>query len=321
MKEGPAGTADEEPSATPAEGAVAGTGNSADGADAEDAKVTAESPDAEDTEVAEDTVDSAVTTETSDPEKTPAAAATEDTADGVGAAETPADASGPQPVIATAVVSGDSTDVTAPVTDSFAALSLTKKVPAEEPADTGVTHTVNPSGSTAVPADSRRARRTREAEAAAAKTGSSRTTRMLVLIGSILIIVLLGIWLATVVADSNREEGVLEDSVAPIDLEAGACIQDFQSVNSEVTVVTCETPHNAQLVASESYLNSDSFPGPDALATKAEEVCSSVMYTDAASKYVDLELNRAVPTQSSWDTGDRRVDCFVVAPGDRKSVV
>ncbi|MBD8044572.1 septum formation family protein [Arthrobacter sp. Sa2BUA2] len=248
-----------------------------------------------------------------------------DTAEDGGAADiagtsSPAGSTGAQPIIATAVVSGDSTDVSAPVTDSFASLSLTKKVPAGDPADTGITHVVRPSGSTAVPADSRRARRTREAEEAAAKiSGSSRTTRMLVLIGSILIIVLLGIWLATVVADSNREEGVLEDSVAPIDLEAGACIQDFQSVNAEVTVVTCDTPHNAQLVASESYLNSDSFPGPDALAAKAEEVCSSVMYTDAASKYADLELNRAVPTQSSWDAGDRRVDCFVVAPGEELS--
>jgi len=217
------------------------------------------------------------------------------------------------PAIRTSTVQSGSSDVAAPVTDSFESLTLTKK----DPEDTGVTHTVNPSGSSAVPADSRRARRTREAEEAAARSkGPGKTTRALVLLGSILIVVLLGIWLATIIADSNREEGVLEDSVAPVDLEAGACLQDFQSVNSEVTVVTCETPHNAQLVATQSYADSDTFPGTDALAAKAEEVCSSVIYTDAASKYTDLELNRAVPTQSSWDAGDRRVDCFVVAPGE-----
>lgn len=217
------------------------------------------------------------------------------------------------PTIQTSTVQSGSTDVAAPVTDSFESLTLTKK----DPEDTGVTHTVNPSGSSAVPADSRRARRTREAEEAAARSkGPGKTTRALVLLGSILIVVLLGIWLATIIADSNREEGVLEDSVSPVDLEAGACLQDFQSVNSEVTVVTCETPHNAQLVASQSYADSDTFPGTNALAAKAEEVCSSVIYTDAASKYTDLELNRAVPTQSSWDAGDRRVDCFVVAPGE-----
>jgi len=217
------------------------------------------------------------------------------------------------PSIQTSTVQSGSTDVAAPVTDSFESLTLTKK----DPEDTGLTHTVNPSGSSAVPADSRRARRTREAEEAAARgKGPGRTTRALVLLGSILIVVLLGIWLATVIADSNREEGVLEDSVSPVDLEAGACLQDFKSVNAEVTVVTCETPHNAQLVATQSYAESESFPGTDALAAKAEEVCSSVIYTDAASKYTDLELNRAVPTQSSWDSGDRRVDCFVVAPGE-----
>ncbi|MFZ3451911.1 septum formation family protein [Arthrobacter sp. 7Tela_A1] len=223
----------------------------------------------------------------------------------------------PAPVIAAATVAAGGSDVSAPVTDSFASLSLTKKVPAEDPADTGITHVVTPSGSSAVPGDSRRARRTREAEEAAAKnSGASKTTRMLVLIGSILIVVLLGIWLATIVADGNREAGVLQDSVKPVDLEAGACLQDFQSVNAEVTVVTCDTPHNAQLVASQTYPDSDTFPGTDALAAKAEEVCSSVIYTDAASKYTDLELNRAVPTQGSWDSGDRRVDCFVVAPGE-----
>ncbi|MER2135693.1 MAG: septum formation family protein [Arthrobacter sp.] len=220
---------------------------------------------------------------------------------------------GGAPSIQTSMVQSGSTNVAAPVTDSFESLALTKK----DPVDTGLTHTVNPSGSSAVPADSRRARRNREAEEAAARgKGPGKTTRALVLLGSILIVVLLGIWLATIIADSNREEGVLEDSVAPVDLEAGACLQDFQSVNSEVTVVTCETPHNAQLVASQSYGESDTFPGTDALAARAEEVCSSVIYTDAASKYTDLELNRAVPTQSSWDAGDRRVDCFVVAPGE-----
>ncbi|MER2136556.1 MAG: septum formation family protein [Arthrobacter sp.] len=215
--------------------------------------------------------------------------------------------------IQTSAVQSGSADITAPVTDSFESLTLTKK----DPVETGLTHTVNPSGSSAVPSDSRRARRTREAEEAAARgKGAGKTTRALVLLGSILIVVLLGIWLATVIADSNREEGVLEDSVSPVDLEAGACLQDFQSVNSEVTVVTCETPHNAQLVATSSYADSDTFPGTSALAAKAEEVCSSVIYTDAASKYTDLELNRAVPTQNSWDAGDRRVDCFVVAPGE-----
>jgi len=224
---------------------------------------------------------------------------------------------GAHPTIATSTLKSDSNDVAAPVTDSFASLSLTKKVATEDPADTGITHKVNPSGSTAVPADSRRARRTREAEEAAAKSnGTSRTTRMLALIGSILVIVLLGIWLATIVADSNRGDGVLEDSVAPVDLDAGACLQDFKSVNADVTVVTCDTEHNAQLVATQSYPGADAFPGADALAAKAEEVCSSVMYTDGASKYSDLELNRAVPTQSSWDAGDRRVDCFVVSPSE-----
>ena len=217
------------------------------------------------------------------------------------------------PQIHTATFRGGSSDVAAPVTDSFESLTLRKK----DPEDTGVVHTVNPSGASAVPADSRRARRTREAEEAAARgKGPSKTTRTLVLLGSILIVVLLGIWLATVIADSNRGEGVLEDSVSPVELESGACLKDFQSVNAEVTVVTCETAHNAQLVATSSYSDSDTFPGTDALAAKAEEVCSSVIYTDAASKYTDLELNRAVPTQSSWNTGDRRVDCFVVAPSE-----
>ena len=216
------------------------------------------------------------------------------------------------PKIQTSVLKQDETDVAGPVTDSFASLSMTKK----DAEDSGLIHTVNPSGSSALPADSRRARRTREAEEAAKSKGASRTTRMLVLLGSILIVVLLGIWLATIIADSNREAGVLEDSVAPVDLEAGACLKDFQSVNAEVTVVTCDTAHNAQLVATQSYAESDSFPGTDSLAAKAEEVCSSVIYTDAASKYTDLELNRAVPTQNSWNAGDRRVDCFVVAAGE-----
>lgn len=109
-------------------------------------------------------------------------------------------------------------------------------------------------------------------------------------------------------------DGIIAENVLPIDLEAGQCLRDFVDINTESTVVTCSTPHNAQLLATEFYADGDDFPGEEALALRAQEVCDGVDLDEgAASRYENLELLRVTPQQNAWSDGDRRVDCLVTS--------
>ncbi|MCC3268452.1 septum formation family protein [Arthrobacter gengyunqii] len=170
----------------------------------------------------------------------------------------------------------------------------------------------------AVPADSRRSRRDAESPAAAPTSGNGGSKRTLLIIGVLGVLAVLVVLFFTVVLGSEKEPGVLEENVAPIELDAGACLAGFTGVNEPATVVTCETPHNAQLVASATYPDSDEFPGTDALSERATEVCSEVRYSDVLTDSPDLDLqeNKVIPTRESWDDGDRRIDCFVVSNGE-----
>ena len=102
----------------------------------------------------------------------------------------------------------------------------------------------------------------------------------------------------------------------PADIESkdyrlGDCFADFDSNASKARAVECTTPHSAQLGAVFNYKASDSFPGTNALQEKGREVCRTVLLNEASSKYKLLQQN-VYPSSTSWDSGDRRVDCFIV---------
>ncbi len=107
-------------------------------------------------------------------------------------------------------------------------------------------------------------------------------------------------------------EGVIAEEVSPLDLQQGQCLQGFEDINSEVTVVTCDTPHNAQLVSTFTYPENAGYPGKDALRQKAAETCEGAdLNADAIRKYDNLRQTEASPGETTWSNGDRRVDCYV----------
>lgn len=105
----------------------------------------------------------------------------------------------------------------------------------------------------------------------------------------------------------------LPREAAPADFRLGDCFSDFKPEAQKANVVACDTPHSAQLVANYTYEDGDVYPGADALRAKALEACQAVTLSAAASEYV-LNYERVYPSSTSWDAGDRRADCFVVAP-------
>lgn len=126
----------------------------------------------------------------------------------------------------------------------------------------------------------------------------------------------------------NENPGVLEtaatpaatplplprEGVQPADYALGDCFKDFDPEALASTVVACDTGHSAQLVALYRYPEGDAYPGAEALKAKALEACQAARLGPAANEY-QLNYQRSFPSSTSWDSGDRRVDCYVTAPG------
>lgn len=102
------------------------------------------------------------------------------------------------------------------------------------------------------------------------------------------------------------------EGVSPLDFRLGDCFKDFDPNATSSTVVACDTEHSAQLVAVHHYPEGDAYPGQDALRNKGREVCQGAKLNGAEANYVLLQRT-AFPSTTSWETGDRRVDCYVTA--------
>jgi hypothetical protein len=112
-------------------------------------------------------------------------------------------------------------------------------------------------------------------------------------------------------ASASATRPALPADIESKDYRLGDCFADFDSNASKARAVECTTPHSAQLGAVFNYQAGDSFPGTNALQEKGREVCRTVILNEASGKYKLLQQN-VYPSSTSWDSGDRRVDCFIV---------
>jgi len=119
-------------------------------------------------------------------------------------------------------------------------------------------------------------------------------------------------------AQTANADGVVAEDVSPFDFQQGQCFTKFEAVMRAATVVTCDTPHTAQLVGTFSYGDDEEFPGADELNIKAQAVCTAVVLNDAAAKAPELKDSYGMPSKETWARGDRRIDCFKIAADGEK---
>lgn len=154
-------------------------------------------------------------------------------------------------------------------------------------------------------------------------------TRQRAIIGAIVVAVLalmgVGIWLlvsmlstqsaptatAPPVTGSTESAAPLPREIKALDYRLGDCFADFDSESSQAMAVACNTGHSAQLVAVHTYAPQDAYPGREALKTKAQDSCKAAKLNVKSNEYT-LKFQLVYPSPTSWDKGDRRVDCFVV---------
>ncbi|MHC6591933.1 septum formation family protein [Arthrobacter sp. C152] len=104
------------------------------------------------------------------------------------------------------------------------------------------------------------------------------------------------------------------DGVVPAQYAVGDCFKDFDPEALTSTLVACDAGHSAQLVAVFHYPADARYPGAEALKAKALEACQAAKLGPAANQF-QLNFQRSFPSSTSWESGDRRVDCYVTADG------
>lgn len=118
--------------------------------------------------------------------------------------------------------------------------------------------------------------------------------------------------LETAVTPAATPLAAPREAVPPAEYALGDCFKDFEPEALDTTVVPCATGHSAQLVSLFRYPKDATYPGADAMKAKALEACQAAVLGPAANDYT-LEFQRSYPSSTSWDSGDRRVDCYVTA--------
>jgi hypothetical protein len=103
------------------------------------------------------------------------------------------------------------------------------------------------------------------------------------------------------------------------DLDVGDCFDDGDISTGpeveeigQVPLVDCSEPHDNEVYDTVT-VDGDEYPGDQAIAEHANEVCLSAFEGFVGLDYMssDLDFGWLVPTAESWGTGDRTVACFI----------
>ncbi|MFD1506376.1 septum formation family protein [Georgenia yuyongxinii] len=104
-------------------------------------------------------------------------------------------------------------------------------------------------------------------------------------------------------------------------LKEGDCLKaaalDSDTAVSDVTVIDCADPHDAE-VFTELTLDDRDFPGEKALQTRALELCRPEFEQFVGRPYDESELyySALTPTQESWERAEDRTALCILLSDD-----
>ncbi|MGO2532826.1 septum formation family protein [Arthrobacter rhombi] len=105
-------------------------------------------------------------------------------------------------------------------------------------------------------------------------------------------------------------DGIIAEMAPATQFEVGDCLTEFSSPLEPATIVTCSTPHAAQLIGLET-LDDVPFPGDPRVTSKAEEACRAIKLDPAAALEGTWNYAFSRPSAGTWEAGDRSVACFL----------
>ena len=98
-------------------------------------------------------------------------------------------------------------------------------------------------------------------------------------------------------------------------LEVGDCFDDTTDLSGEISdvpVVECSQPHDNEVYSTYDMTES-TYPGFDVAADLADVGCVDRFagYVGQSYELSDLDFAWLIPTDESWNNGDREVVCFL----------
>lgn len=111
-------------------------------------------------------------------------------------------------------------------------------------------------------------------------------------------------------------EATLEPETSAELVSAGTCVADLPEVVVLPTVdpVDCDRPHAYEVFGALQVPDPYGEPVPDDLESRATEACEEMFFDDYVGVPPDdsrYEVEVRVPTERSWDYGDRSVLCLL----------
>lgn len=105
-------------------------------------------------------------------------------------------------------------------------------------------------------------------------------------------------------------DGIIAENAPAHQFKVGDCLADFTSPLDPATIVTCTTPHGAQLIGVKT-LDDVPYPGDPRVTSKAEEACRAIRLDPGAALEGNWNYAFSRPSAGTWDAGDRSVACFL----------
>ena len=99
----------------------------------------------------------------------------------------------------------------------------------------------------------------------------------------------------------------------------GECFQFGQSDDSDVTIVACDQPHDAEYFHIFDFAGT-SLPSDDEFEEESDDICGLIFEHYVGKPVADstLDYEWFLPASQTWAKGDHTVQCYVVAKNDSK---
>lgn len=99
----------------------------------------------------------------------------------------------------------------------------------------------------------------------------------------------------------------------------GECFQFGQSDDSDVTIVDCDQPHDAEYFHIFDFAGT-SLPSDDEFEEESDDICGLIFEHYVGKPVADstLDYEWFLPASQTWAKGDHTVQCYVFAKDDSK---
>ena len=155
---------------------------------------------------------------------------------------------------------------------------------------------------------------------------TSRTARPALILGVSAAILSLGLSACSVSmsgtrkpSNGSRTPAASASATTYVQPQVGECYQYASGDNTNVTIVDCNQPHDAENFHIFHFAGK-SYPSDDEFDQESDEICGLIFehYVGKPVEESTLDYDWVLPNAESWAKGDHAVECYVFAKDDSK---